>query len=183
MNEQLHILVGATDIRKRIITLGRDIDAAYPLSRPGCDESDRVIMICVLKGAFMFFSDLVRHVQCCPVLDFIGMSSYGMQASPDERVDLTKDITLDIEGRDVLLVEDIVDTGRSMRYLQDRLLARKPRSLRLASLVDKRERREVPVQVDFSGFCLDGFIVGYGLDYAERYRELPALYVASPETP
>ncbi len=179
MSEALHIRVGAPEIRKRVMTLAREIDACYPLSHAGCAERDRLVMICVLKGAFIFFGDLVRHMHSRPILDFIGMSSYGLKGVPSERIDITKDITLELEGRDVLLVEDIVDTGHSMRFLLDRLLQRQPRSLRLCTLVDKRERREVEVPVDFAGFVLDGFIVGYGMDHAERYRELPALYTVS----
>ena len=176
MSEELHILVSESEIRERVIDMARKIDESYPQSRPGCAEQDRLIMICVLKGAFIFFGDLVRHMNARPVLDFIGMSSYGMNTSPGEVIDMTKDVTLELEGRDVLVVEDIVDTGHSMRFLLDRLLDRTPRSLRLCSLVDKQERRKADVTVDFSGFSLDGFIVGYGLDYAERYRELPAIY-------
>ena len=115
-------------------------------------------------------------------LDFIRLSSYGMSSSSSRHVILNKDVEVDIRGKHVLIVEDVVDSGYSMRFLLDRFAARQARSLRLAALVDKHERRQADVTVDFAGFRLNkGFIVGYGLDYAERYRTLPGICEIIPE--
>ncbi|MDR2726376.1 MAG: hypoxanthine phosphoribosyltransferase [Deltaproteobacteria bacterium] len=159
-------------IRRRVDDLARQIDACY--------GSEPLVMICVLKGACIFFSDLVRRLACRPVLDFVALSSYGNRMCSGG-VTLDKDVSVDLQDRHVLVVEDIVDTGHSMRRLFSHLRAFQPRSLRLVALIDKHERREVPVEADFYGFRVtDGFIVGYGLDYAEQYRELPALYTLPP---
>jgi len=156
-------------IRRRIAVLARQIDDCY--------GGEPLVMICVLKGACIFFSDLIRKLKCRPVLDFIALSSYGNRISPSGDVDLDKNVPVALEGKHVLVVEDIVDTGHSMRRLLDHLWTFRPRSMRLIALIDKRERREVPIEADFYGFRVtEGFIVGYGLDYAEQYRELPALY-------
>ena len=141
------------------------------------------MVICVLKGAFVFFSDLVRRLQNRNLeLDFVRLASYGKSDVSSGLVVFSKDVENDISGKHVLIVEDIVDSGRTMRFLLDQLAARHPRSLRLATLVDKGERRQAKVEVDFAGFTLrQGFIVGYGLDYAERFRALPGIFEIIPE--
>lgn len=167
--DTLHLMLDEATILARIDAMAQEIDAFY--------NGEPLVVICVLKGGFMFFTDLVRRLRCGPELDFIGLSSYGYGDSSGGTITLTKDVSMPLEGKHVLVVEDIIDTGHSMRHLLEHLHARRARSVRLATLLDKHERREVPVPVDFTGFSVnDGFIVGYGLDYAERYRELPALY-------
>lgn len=142
-----------------------------------------LVAVCVLKGGFLFFSDLVRFLYYDNLeLDFVRLSSYGKSVSSPGHVIFSKDVEVDIRGKHVLIVEDVVDSGHSMRFLLDQFAARKPRSLRLAALVDKHERRQAAVKVDFAGFKLSrGFIVGYGMDYAERYRGLPGICEIIPE--
>ena len=162
-------------IAARIQDLAREIDAVY--------GDEPVVAVCVLKGGFMFFSDLVRSLHNTNLeLDFVRLSSYGKGSSSSKHVIFSKDVEIDICGKHVLIIEDIVDSGHSMRFLLGQFAARKARSLRLAALVDKDERREVDVKVDFAGFKLNqGFIVGYGLDYAEHYRLLPGVFEVIPE--
>ena len=136
-----------------------------------------LVMICVLKGAFMFFSDLLKHVTVGAEIDFVRLASYGTGDSSTGTVSFTKDVEIALAGKDVVIVEDVVDSGLTMEFLVRQLEARNVNSLRIAALIDKVERRERAVRVNFSGFTLSGgFIVGYGLDYAERFRELPAVY-------
>lgn len=137
-----------------------------------------LVVIGVLKGAFMFFSDLVKRLNMRPKLDFVRIASYGNSMSSDERVYFTKDVELPLQDKHVLIVEDVVDTGRSMDFLFGQLAARGATSIKLCALVDKYERRSADIKVDYSGFKLtEGFIVGYGLDYAEKYRELPEIRI------
>jgi hypoxanthine phosphoribosyltransferase len=132
----------------------------------------------VLKGAFVFLSDLARAIDGNTTLDFIAVSSYGASTQSSGQVQLLKDLESTIEGRDVVIVEDIVDTGLTLTYLQHILRARSPRRLRTACLLSKPSRRKVDVTVDYVGFTIeDKFVVGYGLDYGERYRNLPFIGV------
>lgn len=165
--EALAPVFRAGEIAARVDELAKAIDASY--------SEEPFVAICVLKGAFMFFSDLVRKIRNPNLeLDFVRLASYGMNSASSKHVVLNKDIEIDVRGKHVLVVEDIVDSGHTMRFLLDQLGCRKPRSLAVAALVDKQERREADVEVTYSGFCLpDGFIVGYGMDYAEHYRNLP----------
>lgn len=157
-----------TSIDHRIRELASQIDETY--------RGETVLAVCVLKGAFPFFSDLVRAMKSDLLIDFVRLTSYGNQAS-SQQVRITKDVEIPIAGKHVLIVEDIVDTGRSMDFLMRSLSSRGAKSIRLAALIDKKERREFAVHSDFVGFDLPaGFIVGYGLDYAEKYRTLPAIY-------
>ena len=140
-------------------------------------HDEPVVAVCVLKGAFLFFADLVRHIKAPMEVDFLRLSSYQDQTSPQTRPRITKDLDVDIRGVHVLLVDDIADTGRSLAFLKQELESRGPKSLRTCVFINKQERREVDLTVDFSGFDLEkGFLVGYGLDYAERHRSLDALY-------
>jgi hypoxanthine phosphoribosyltransferase len=162
------ILFSPLQIEERVKALAEDINLQY--------RGKNLTIICVLKGAFMFFADLVRYITLHPRLDFVRIASYGNNISREERIYFTKDVELSLAGQHVLVVEDIVDTGRSMDFLFRQLAARGALSLRLCALVDKFERREVDMKVDFVGFSIpEGFIVGYGLDYAEKYREFPEI--------
>ncbi|MBG0775598.1 MAG: hypoxanthine phosphoribosyltransferase [Desulfovibrionaceae bacterium] len=162
-------VIDAPTIQARIEALAEEIDRRY--------EGKRPVVVCVLKGAFMFFSDLVKRLACAPEIDFVRVASYGRDTSRGQQTLLAKDVDIDLAGRHVIVVEDVVDTGHSLKLLLEEFARRGPASLATCALVDKRERREVEVQVDFPGFKLTkGFIIGYGMDYAERYRDLDAIY-------
>jgi hypoxanthine phosphoribosyltransferase len=163
------VLISADDIQRRVRAIADDIHRDHP---------DGVHLIAVLKGAFVFLSDLARALPGHCSLDFMAVSSYGKGSVSSGQVQLLKDLGSAIEGRDVVIVEDIVDTGLTLTYLQDILRARSPRRLRTACLLSKPSRRLVQVEVDYIGFSIeDRFVVGYGLDYAERYRNLPHIAV------
>ena len=137
-------------------------------------------MVCVLKGAFMFLADLVRAMTCEVTLDFMAVSSYGLSTRSSGQVRVLKDLDTAVDGRSVIIVEDIVDTGLTLTYLQAVLRARGPRTLKTACLLSKPSRRQTDVQVDYVGFTIDDlFVVGYGLDSGERYRNLPYLAVVN----
>ena len=162
-------LIAAGDIQQRIGALASDIRRDHP---------DGVHLVCVLKGAFMFLADLTRALDGDATLDFIAVSSYGVSTKSSGQVQLLKDLSESIEGRDVVIVEDIVDTGLTLNYLQDILRARAPRSVRTACLLSKPSRRKIDVKVEYIGFEIpDKFVVGYGLDYGEKYRNLPYIAV------
>jgi hypoxanthine phosphoribosyltransferase len=171
--DKLKELYSAEEIAQRVGDIADRINRDY--------AGGSLVMICVLKGAFMFFSDLIRRVTVGPVLDFVRLASYGDNDVSSGTVHFSKDVEISVLGKDVLVVEDVVDSGITMDFLLRQLRARGANSLRIAALVDKFERREVEVHVDYAGFTLSsGFIVGYGLDHAERFRELPAVYVFDP---
>ena len=158
-------MFSAQQIQKRIQEMGAQIGADYP------DGS--LHLVCILKGACFFLADLARAIDRDVVIDFMGISSYGRGTTTSGAVKVTKDLDLAVEGVDVLVVEDIVDTGITLNYLVNILQQRKPRSIRIAALLDKPERRRRPVKVTYVGFQIpDEFVVGYGLDFAERYRNL-----------
>lgn len=161
----LRVLLTEEQIQRRIQELGAAIDADY--------AGGTLHMVCILKGACFFLADLARAIQRDTVVDFIGISSYGKGTTTSGEVKLTKDLDLSVEGVDVLVVEDIVDSGITLHYLVQVLEPRKPRSIRIAALLDKPERRVRPVEINYVGFQIpDQFVVGYGLDYAEHYRNL-----------
>ncbi|MBZ5591726.1 MAG: hypoxanthine phosphoribosyltransferase [Acidobacteriia bacterium] len=161
----LRTLFSEEKIQKRIREMGTQIDADYP--------GGTLHLVCILKGACFFMADLARSIERDVVVDFMGISSYGRGKTTSGAVKLTKDLDTAIEGADVLLVEDIVDTGVTITYLVNVLEQRKPKSIRIATLLDKPSRRLRPVKVAYVGFEIpDEFVVGYGLDYAERYRNL-----------
>lgn len=173
MNEctdTLREVIDAGRIARRIGELARDIDHCY--------GEEPLVLVCVLKGAYMFFTDLSRALRKPDVqVDFMRISSYGMGQESTRTVTISKDVEVPLQGRHVLVVEDIVDTGLSMRFLLNHLSGRGAKSLRVAVLLDKTERREVPINLDFVGFAVpSGFLVGYGLDCAERYRNLPSIH-------
>lgn len=146
--------------------------------RISADYQDReVVLVAVLKGSFIFLSDLIRQMTLPVKIDFLQAGSYGLGTASCGTVRLVKDIALDIRGKDVLLVEDIVDTGLTVNRILDHLRSFQPRSLKLCVLIDKRERRQVDVPIAYTGYVAEsGFLVGYGLDYAEDYRQLPGIY-------
>jgi hypoxanthine phosphoribosyltransferase len=162
----LEVLISAAQVRARIGQLAAEIDRDYAATEP-------VYLIGILKGAFVFLADLARAMKTPTRIEFIGISSYGKGATTSGEVRLTKDLDVSVEGRHVIIVEDIVDTGITLNYLLKLLAQRKPASLRVATLLDKPDRRQTQVTVDYVGFQIpDRFVVGYGLDYAEDYRNL-----------
>ena len=162
----LRVLLSAEQIHNRITELGAEIDRDYPAGEP-------VYLIAVLKGAFIFMADLARAMKTPARIEFIGISSYGKGKTSSGQVQLTKDLDAPIEGHHVIIVEDILDTGITLNYLSKLMAQRKPKSLRIVTLLDKPERRQSPVKADYIGFTIpDEFVVGYGLDYAEDYRNL-----------
>ena len=143
-----------------------------------------LILVGILKGAFMFLSDLVRHLQIPVKIDFVRLASYGTGMKTSGRIEITKDVELSVEGNDVLIIEDIVDSGRTLLFLKDRLNLAGPRSVRICALLDKKARREVDIEVDYLGKEVeDVFIVGYGIDFNENYRSLPEIYYVTPIHP
>ena len=161
----MHVLISEAQIQARIRELGAQIDSDYP--------DGPIYLIAILKGACFFLADLARALKRPARIDFIGISSYGKGKTSSGEVKLTKDLDTSIEGVDVLVVEDIVDSGVTLSYLLHVLEQRKPRTLRIAALLDKPEKRIRPVTVSYVGFQIpDEFVIGYGLDYAEDYRNL-----------
>ncbi len=170
---KLSILLSEQQIQDRIREMAAQIDKDYAGRGP-------LYMICVLKGAILFYSDLARAIKHPVRMDFIGTSSYGKGKSTSGEVRLTKDLDTTVEDFDVLIVEDILDSGVTLTYLVHVLQQRRPRSIRIATLLDKPERRLRPVSVDYVGFQIpDEFVVGYGLDFAEDYRQLRDVCVLS----
>ena len=165
-----NVLLSEAAIKERITTLAAEIERDYP-------ASDEIHLVAVLKGGFMFMADLVRAMSDRVTMDFMAVSSYAKGTTSSGQVRVLKDLDSNLEGRHVIVVEDIVDTGLTLHYLQDLLKARAPKSMKTACLLSKPSRRKVEVQVDYIGFTIeDHFVVGYGLDYAEKYRNLP--YIA-----
>ena len=166
-----NILISQAQIHERIQTLAAEIERDYP-------SGDEIHLVAVLKGGFMFMADLVRAMSDRVTMDFMAVSSYGKGTSSSGQVRVLKDLDSNLEGRHVIVVEDIVDTGLTLHDLQDLLKARAPKSMKTACLLSKPSRRKVDVQVDYIGFTIeDHFVVGYGLDYAEKYRNLPYIAV------
>jgi hypoxanthine phosphoribosyltransferase len=167
----LRTLISAEQIGERVRDMGQQIDADYP--------EGPLYLISILKGSFIFLADLIRTLKRHTVrVEFMGISSYGSAKTSSGQVKVTRDLDLSIEGQHVLIVEDIVDSGVTLSYLTRVLAQRRPRSLEIATLLDKPERRIQPVDVKYVGFEIpDEFVVGYGLDYAEDYRNLGGVYV------
>jgi hypoxanthine phosphoribosyltransferase len=165
----MDVLIAAADIHERVKQMAQEIHRDHP---------DGVHLVCVLKGAFIFLSDLARQLPQTTTLDFMAVSSYGASTKSSGQVQVLKDLDSSVEGRDVVIVEDIVDTGLTLTYLQDIIRARSPRHLRTACLLSKPSRRKIDVKVEYVGFTIeDKFVVGYGLDYAGQYRNLPFIAV------
>jgi len=176
------VLFSAEQIEQRVHEVGEQICSDYANGKSKDPKRRPPLLICVLHGALVFMADLARQIPTEVEYDFISVSSYGNGTSPGA-VRLVKDLERPIEGRDVLIVEDIVDTGYTIDYLRRGFAARRPASIRICSLIDKVARRETDVQVDYAGFPLqeDAFIVGYGMDYQELYRNLPFIGVLKAE--
>src|SRR4051794_33761698 len=166
----LRVLIPTEKIQARVRELGEQISNDYP--------AGNLHLICILKGACFFMTDLARAMKRNVSLDFMGISTYGKGKTSSGEVKVTKDLDISLEGADVVIVEDIVDSGVTLNYLLHVLEQRKPASIRIAALLDKPERRLRPVHVSYVGFQIaDQFVVGYGLDYAEKYRNLDAICV------
>ena len=162
-------ILSRAHIQKRVKELANRISKDY--------DGKEIVLVGVLKGAFIFLADLVRELTVPAQIAFIRLASYGAGTSTTGRIRITKDIELDIQDRHVLIVEDIIDSGLTIAYLVDHLKKRGPESIKICALIDKRERRQVQVQVDYAGHVVDqGFLVGYGLDLDENYRHLPEVY-------
>jgi hypoxanthine phosphoribosyltransferase len=165
----LTLLFSREEIAAQVQRLGEEISRDY--------RDREIILVCVLKGSLLFFSDLVRSITSPLVIDFVRLASYGSETSSSGIVEFRLDMELAIKDRDVIVVEDIVDSGLTLETLYHRLLLREPRSLRICTLIDKKIRRQTSIEADYIGIHLDdGFIVGYGLDLDERYRNLPDIF-------
>ncbi len=170
MAEKIRVMIPEDKVDARIKEIGEEISKQY--------EGEEVHLICVLRGGSFFMCELAKRISVPVTLDFMSVSSYGMDTKSSGVVKIVKDLDDSIKGKNVIVVEDVVDSGRTLSYLLDMLKDRGPKSLRLCTLLDKPERRVVPVHVDYTGFEIpDEFVVGYGLDYAQKYRNLPYIGV------
>ncbi len=168
------ILISEDQIQQKVKELGKQITRDYKGKDP--------ILVGVLNGAVIFMADLMRCIDIPIEVDFMAVSSYGVSTESSGIVRILKDLDKSIEGRHVIVVEDIIDTGLTLKYLTTLLKDRKPRSIRLCSLLDKPERRKIDIDIDYKGFSIpDEFVVGYGLDFKEKYRNLPYICVLKPE--
>jgi hypoxanthine phosphoribosyltransferase len=167
-------LISRAEIARRVAELAERIGRDY--------AGPNLVMVGVLKGVFIFMADLVRALPFPVEVDFVRLCSYGAGTTTSGEVHITKDVEMSLKGRDVLIVEDIVDTGLTLDFLRQHLLTHQPRSLKICCLIDKRERREVDVPLDYVGFVMEkGFLVGYGLDCGEQSRTLPEIFVIETE--
>lgn len=166
----MRVLIDEQTIAKRVAELGDKITKEY--------ENKELLVICILKGAVIFMSDLIKRIEVPLAIDFMAVSSYGKSTRSSGVVRIIKDLDEEIEGKDVLIVEDIVDTGLTLKFLADNILSRKPKSLKICCLLDKPSRRQIKVEADYVGFEIpDEFVIGYGLDYSHKYRNLPYIGV------
>jgi hypoxanthine phosphoribosyltransferase len=169
----LEVLLSREDIRRRVIEMGKEIARDHPVGTP--------LLVGVLSGCVVFFADLMKSLPIPHEIDFVSVSSYQNASASSGNPRLIKDLERTIADRDVVIVDDIIDSGHTLEFLRTSLLARKPRSLRIAALLDKRDRRVRAVPVDYVGFVIpDRFVVGYGLDFAERFRHLPYIAALAP---
>jgi len=167
------VLFQEEELKQRVKELGAQITADY--------KDKEIVLITVLRGSYIFMADLSRAIDLPCVIDFMSVSSYGKGTTSSGQVQITKDLSEDIEGKHVIVVEDILDSGNTLSYLLEILEARKPASVRLCTLLDKPDRRVKNIQADYCGFTIpDAFVVGYGLDYAEKYRNLPYVGILKP---
>lgn len=168
------ILFTEEQLQKRVAELGAQITADYAGKAP--------VLASVLRGSYIFMADLTRQIKLPLTVDFMAVSSYGSGTTSSGQVEIRKDLSDSIEGRDLLIVEDILDSGNTLYYLQRILNARHPASIKICTLLDKPERRAKPIEADYKGFTIpDAFVVGYGLDYNEKYRNLPYIGILKPE--
>ena len=174
MSERISVLLSEEEVDKRINEIGKQITKDY--------EGKQVHLICVLKGGVFFMCELAKRIEVPVSMDFMAISSYGADTKSSGVIKIVKDLDESITGQDVLVVEDIVDSGRTLSYLLTMLKERNPKSLRLCTLLDKPDRRVIDVDVDYTGFVIpDEFVVGYGLDYAQKYRNLPYIGIVHLE--
>lgn len=168
-----HILFDEHTLANTVERLGTQISRDY--------QGQELLVICILKGASVFMADLIRKIDLPIQIDFMAVSSYGHSTQSSGVVKINKDLDTDIENRHILIVEDIIDSGLTLKYLSENLQSRRPKSLKICTLLDKPERRKTHLSIDYTGFEIpDVFIVGYGIDYAEHYRNLPYIGVISP---
>lgn len=173
-NDVDYVMISEGELQKSVQRLAEQIESDYA-------DIDDLLLICVLKGGYMFLADLSRAILRPHQLDFMGISSYGAGTKSSGAVQIIMDLKSPIQDRHVLIVEDIIDSGRTLQYMRRNLLARGPASVRICTLLSKPSRREVDVTVDYTGFEIpDEFVVGYGLDFAEEYRNLPYIAVLKP---
>lgn len=169
--KQPKVMLSIETLQARVRELGEEITRDYA-------GTEDLVVVPILKGSFLFASDLIRNINLDLSVEFLGLRSYGAGTESSGVVQITYDLTQPVTGRDVLIIEDIVDTGLSMRYLLENLATRHPRSVKLCSLLHKPARSRVKIPIDYLGFTIeDRFVVGYGLDYAEKYRNLPYIGV------
>lgn len=172
-NSTQKVLLSEAQIDRRVEELAGEISAEY--------RGKKILLVCVLKGAVVFASDLMRRLKVAVEIDFMAVSSYGSETASSGAVRILKDLDSSIRGKDLLIVEDIVDTGLTLDYICKNLLSRKPSSLKVVTLLDKPARRKVEFTPDFCGFEIpDYFVVGYGLDFDENYRQLPGIHILQP---
>ncbi len=168
MKHTVEVMISEAEIKARVEELGRQITERYQ------DSGSEMVLVGLLRGSFMFMADLCRQVHVAHEVDFMTASSYGSGMSSTRDVKILKDLDEDIRGKDVLIVEDIIDSGNTLSKVREILSLREPKSLAICTLLDKPSRREVDVAVEYVGFSIpDKFVVGYGIDYAQRYRHLP----------
>ena len=174
MSERIDVLLSEEQLSAKIAELGAQISRDY--------EGESVFVVCILKGAAFFACELAKRITVPLTIDFMATSSYGSGTVSSGDVKVTQNLSLDVEGRNVIIVEDIIDSGNTLKYLSQLFRERKAKSVRLCTMLDKPERREVEVAVDYTGFTIpDKFVVGYGLDYDQKYRNLPYIGVISFE--
>ena len=167
------VLFSEEELDRRVSEIAAEINRDYAGKEP--------MLISVLRGSFVFMADPIREIEVPCTADFMSVSSYGRGTTSSGQVQITKDLSDDIEGKDIIVVEDILDSGNTLSYLLQLLQARKPASMKLCTLLDKPDRRVKEVHVDYTGFTIpDEFVVGYGLDYAEKYRNLPYIGILKP---
>ena len=168
------VLLTKEQLEQRIKELGAEITRDY--------QGKELVLAAVLRGSYVFMADLTRAIDLPLTVDFMAVSSYGAGTVSSGQVEIKKDLSDPIEGKNLLIIEDILDSGNTLYYLMDVLSARHPASVRICTLLDKPERRVKPIKADYAGFVIpDAFVVGYGLDYAEKYRNLPYVGVLKPE--
>lgn len=173
-NDIEKILITEAEIQEKIKQLGEQISKDYKGKKP--------VLICILKGGFVFLSDLMMHISTHVELDFMSLSSYGDSTKSSGVVKIKKDIDVDISNRDVIIIEDIVDTGLTLKYIDDYFMQHKPASVKICALLDKPKAHQIDMKIDYVGFEVGNeFVVGYGLDYAQKYRNLPYIGILKKE--
>jgi len=168
------ILFSRDQIAQEVKRLGKEISADF--------QGQEIMLVGVLKGSFLFIADLARELEIPAVIDFVRLASYGSGTQTSGIIEFRKELEMPIRNRNVIIVEDIVDSGYTLECLYHKLLLQEPRSLKICTLIDKRARREVDIEADYVGMSMDdGFIIGYGLDHDEQYRQLPDIYVVDAD--